>query len=380
LVSELDTRRSRHVRAPGRVNLIGEHTDYNEGFVLPAAIDLEIRIELTPVAEPVATLTLEATHETATILLEPVGERRGAWTDYVAGVARELSAAGLPVNGFTGLLTSTLPIGSGLSSSAALELASAWAMSGPDGPPAEPMRVAQLAQRAENEYVGVRCGLMDQFASACGVAGAAVLLDCRSLQYRVVPLPGDVALVVAHTGVPRSLGSSAYNERRADCERAVAAIARSEPRVRSLRDLDEPMLARYRDVLDETAAARSLHVVRENRRVLETEAALAQGDLVQVGRLFADSHSSLRDLYQVSCPELDALVEIATDTPGVIASRMTGAGFGGSTINLVHPAAVDQLRARIERDYSARTGRQPRVWLVSAVDGAGPVSPWSNPG
>jgi galactokinase len=221
---------------------------------------------------------------------------------------------------------------------------------------------------------------MDQFASACGVAGAAVLLDCRSLQYRVVPLPGDVALVVAHTGVPRSLGSSAYNERRADCERAVAAIARSEPRVRSLRDLDEPMLARYRDVLDETAAARSLHVVRENRRVLETEAALAQGDLVQVGRLFADSHSSLRDLYQVSCPELDALVEIATDTPGVIASRMTGAGFGGSTINLVHPAAVDQLRARIERDYSARTGRQPRVWLVSAVDGAGPVSPWSNPG
>jgi galactokinase len=369
----------REVRAPGRVNLIGEHTDYNDGFVLPAAIDLEIRIALTSAAEPVATLTLEATRETATILLDPVGTRRGDWTDYVAGVARELGAAGLPVHGFTGALTSTLPIGSGLSSSAALELASAWAMSGPEGPPAEPMRVAQLAQRAENEYVGVRCGLMDQFASACGVAGSAVLLDCRSLEHRVVPLPTEIALVVAHTGVPRSLGSSAYNERRADCERAVTVIARKEPGVRSLRDVDEQMLERCRDLLDEVAGARALHIVRENQRVLATESALGNGDMAQVGRLFAESHASLRDLYQVSCPELDTMVEIASSVPGVVASRMTGAGFGGSTINLVRPDGVDELRARIERDYPARTGRQPSVWVVTAVDGAGPVSPSSSP-
>jgi galactokinase len=379
LVSAEATPTTRHVRAPGRVNLIGEHTDYNDGFVLPAAIDLEIRIALTPIEEPVATLTLEATGETATIPLDPVGERRGDWTDYVAGVAREMALAGLTICGFAGVLSSTLPIGSGLSSSAALELASVWAMSGPDGPPADPMRIAQLAQRAENEYVGVRCGLMDQFASACGVAGAAVLLDCRSLEHRVVALPPDVALVVAHTGVPRSLGTSAYNERRADCERAVAAIATREPAVRSLRDVDEPMLERHRDVLDEVAAARALHIVRENQRVLETEAALGAGDVEQLGRLFADSHASLRDLYQVSCPELDTLVEIASSAPGVLAARMTGAGFGGSTINLVRPEAVDQLRARIERDYPARTRRQPTVWVVRAVDGAGFVNPSSSP-
>jgi galactokinase len=236
------------------------------------------------------------------------------------------------------------------------------------------MRIAQLAQRAENEFVGVRCGLMDQFASACGVAGAAVLLDCRSLEHRVVPLPTDVVLVVAHTGVPRSLGSSAYNERRADCERAVAAIATREPAVRSLRDVDEPMLERHRELLDEVAAARALHIVRENQRVLDTETALAAGDLARVGRLFATSHESLRDLYQVSCPELDVMVEIASAVPGVVASRMTGAGFGGCTISLVRPSAVDQLRARIERDYPARTGRQSTVWVVNAVDGAGSVT------
>jgi galactokinase len=266
-----------------------------------------------------------------------------------------------------------------LSSSAALELASAWAMSGPGEPAASPLEVARLAQRAENEYVGVRCGLMDQFASACGVAGAAVLLDCATLDHRVVPLAESVMLVVAHTGVPRNLGRSAYNERRADCERAVAEIAERQPGIQSLRDVDEPMLERYRDVLDEVAAARASHIVRENARVLATEQALRSGDLDALGRLFADSHASLRDLYDVSSPELDAMVQIATATPGVVASRMTGAGFGGCTISLVRPNAVAALRRRIERDYASLTGRHPTVWEVDAAAGAGLLSPSSSP-
>jgi galactokinase len=369
----------RVVRAPGRVNLIGEHTDYNDGLVLPVAIDLEIRLALRPVVEPTATVTLAASGETSTIGIAPVGEPRHDWTDYIAGTARELAGAGLGVHGFRGLLASTLPVGAGLSSSAALELAAAWALSGPSGPAAEPLTVAQLAQRAENEYVGVRCGLMDQFASACGVAGSAVLLDCRSLDHRPVPLPADLAIVVADTGAPRSLAASAYNERRADCERAVAAISTVEPRVHSLRDVDVRMLERSRNLLDEVAAARASHVIGENARVLATETALELGDMDELGRLFAASHASLRDLYQVSSQELDTMVEIAVATPGVVASRMTGAGFGGCTVSLVQTGVVDDLRVRIEREYPTRSGRTPRVWVVQAVDGAGPAVDGAGP-
>jgi galactokinase len=280
----------------------------------------------------------------------------------------------MAVTGFRGLLASSLPVGAGLSSSAALELASAWALSPSPGPMADPMTVARLAQRAENEYVGVRCGLMDQFAAAGGVARAAVLLDCRSLAYRAVPIPERLAIVVAHTGVPRALGSSAYNERRADCERAVRIIAQREPGVGSLRDVDGPMLERHAGALDAVALRRARHVVAENDRVLAVEAALAARDGQAVGEAFAASHASLRDLYQVSSPELDALVAIATGVPGVVASRMTGAGFGGCTVSLVERDAAAQLLATVERDYPGLTGRQPRCWIVRAVDGAGVVS------
>ncbi len=287
--------------------------------------------------------------------------------------------------GFDGVLASSIPQASGLSSSAALELAAAWALSPPTGPGADPLTLARIAQRAENRYVGVQCGLMDQFASASGVAGCAVLLDCRSLEHRPVTLPADIVLVVAHTGMPRTLGTSEYNARRADCERAVAAIATREPTVRALRDVDRPMLARCRDLMDPIAYRRAEHVVDENARVVAVEAALGAGDLEQVGRLFAASHASLRDLFEVSSPELDALAELAWSTPGVVASRMTGAGFGGCTVSLVRPDAVGAFRSRVERDYPARTGRSPRVWAVRATDGAGlvtdrDVSPWSSPG
>ncbi len=363
----------RVVRAPGRVNLIGEYTDINDGFVLPAAIDLEVRIAVRPRRDRRIRLVLAATGERAELDLDRIGPARGRWLDYVAGTAREMEAAGLPVHGFDGALNSSLPSGSGLSSSAALELAAAWALAGPAAPATDPLSLARIAQRAENAYVGVMCGLMDQFASASGVAGAAVLLDCRSLDHRVVPLPSSVVLVVAHTGRPRTLGTSEYNARRADCERAVRLLSEEEPSVRSLRDVDPAMLERHASRLDGIALRRARHVVDENDRVLRVEAAMAGGDLEAVGGLFAASHASLRDDFEVSSPELDALVDIATAVPGVMASRMTGAGFGGCTVSLVRPDAVEALRARILAEYPGRTGRTPRVWVVRAAEGAGVV-------
>lgn len=359
------------VRAPGRVNLIGEHTDYNLGLVLPVAIDLEIRIARRARSDRRVRIALAATGEHAELDLDRLGPASGAWTDYVAGTALEMAAAGLPTFGFDGVLSSTIPVASGLSSSAALELASAWALSGPAGPPVDPLGLARIAQRAENRYVGVMCGLMDQFASAGGVDGAAVLLDCRSLDHRAVPLPPGLVLVVAHTGMPRTLGTSEYNARRADCERAVAELTVVEPSVGSLRDVDRAMLDRQAGRLDPIARRRAEHVVEENARVVATEAALQSGDQTALGRLFAASHASLRDLFEVSSPELDAMVDIAVGVPGVVASRMTGAGFGGCTISLVEPAAVDTLRERILADYPERTGRTPRVWVVRAAAGAG---------
>jgi galactokinase len=364
----------RVIRAPGRVNLIGEHTDYNDGFVLPAAIDLEIRIAYVPTDDGRVVLRSEANDDPVVLELDAIGERQGGWQDYVAGTALQMAVAGLPTRGLRGLLASTVPVGAGLSSSAALELASAWALSGTDAPAVDPMTLARIAQAAENEHVGVRCGLMDQFASACGVEGSAVLLDCRSLEHRTVPLPADLVLVVAHTGVPRSLSSSAYNERRAQCEAAVAGLARHDPSVRSLRDVDTALLDRYAHELDPVAARRARHIVGENARVLEAERALAGDDYEAIGQLFAASHASLRDLYEVSSPELDVMVQVAIATPGVVASRMTGAGFGGCTVSLVRPDSVDELRTRIEVEYPALTGRTPRVWAVRAVDGAGVVS------
>jgi len=313
-----------------------------------------------------------ATGERARFDLNTIGQRRGSWIDYVAGTAWALAEAGVAMRGLRGIIVSSLPTASGLSSSAALELASAWALADAPGGDVAPLALARICQRAENGYVGVNCGLMDQFASACGVAGASVLLDCRSLEFRPVALPLVThTLVVIHTGSTRSLTTSQYNVRRAQCEAAAAALGAENPGVQSLRDVTPAMLPRMRDLVGDDVFRRSRHIVTENVRVVETIDALAAGDLAAVGRLWAASHASLRDDFEVVSPELDALVEIATTVPGVAATRMTGAGFGGCTINLVERGAVAALTDRVMADYPGRTGLTPRVYAVDAVAGAG---------
>jgi len=361
----------RVVRAPGRVNLIGEHTDYNLGFVLPAAIELEIRIAFVPSDDRRVELTSETTGERAVFHLDAIGPSPGGMAAYVAGTAWALAEAGIPTRGLRGMVASSLPRASGLSSSAALELAAAWALA-VDPAAIPPLDLARICQRAENAYVGVNCGLMDQFASACGVAGAAMLLDCRSLAWRPVELPlVGHALVVIHTGSSRSLSASQYNARRAQCEAAAAALAREDPGIHTLRDVTPAMLPAVATRVDEETFRRCRHVVTENGRVEATIRALAVGDLAAVGEAWAASHASLRDDFEVVSPELQALVEIAAAVPGVVAARMTGAGFGGCTVNLVARDAVAALEERVLAEYPARTGLAPRVYPVDAVAGAG---------
>jgi galactokinase len=362
------------VRAPGRVNLIGEHTDYNEGYALPFAIDLEIRIASIPADDGRVDLTRLDTGERDGFRIDAVGARRGGWIDYVAGTAWSLADDDLPVRAVRGVIASTLPASSGLSSSAALELASVWTLgNAPDA--TDPIRVVRLCQRAENAYVGVRTGIMDQFACAMARPGAAVLLDCRSLDWRPVALPLDRAsIVVVDSGSSRSLDGSAYNERRSQCEHGVEVIARSNPGVRALRDVTPAMLEAAAPELDPVTLHRCRHVVAEDERVLATAEALEAGDLDAVGDLLVASHESLRDLYEVSSAELDALVEIATAVPGVFGARMTGAGFGGCIVAIAAPDAVETLAAAIRSEYPPRAGLEPRIWAVTPVAGAGWVA------
>jgi galactokinase len=355
-------------RAPGRVNLIGEHTDYNDGFVLPMAIDREVAIVGAPRSDCRVRLHAlnydqDADFELAQLQPDPTGR----WTNYPRGVAWALQEAGFELRGFDGVLYGDVPIGSGLSSSAAIEMATlmAFAACQPRLAGLDPVRAAKLAQRAENAFVGVNCGIMDQFVATLGRAGHALFIDCRSLDYALVPMPAGKAVVVVDTAAPRSLAASAYNERRAQCEAAAQALG-----VAALRDLSPEAFAQRRATLPALIAQRAEHVVHENQRVLDAVAALRAGDVAAFGRLMNESHDSLRDLYAVSSAELDAVVEIARGVPGVYGARMTGAGFGGCAIALADEAKVDELRSAIMRNYPARTGRQPTVYVCIASDGA----------
>ncbi len=327
--------------SPGRVNLIGEHTDYNDGFVLPMAIGRAAVVAFRPRPDRVLRGHSVAYDETKELALDALRAPGGNdWLSYVAGVFWAFASEGLPLHGLDVVVDGDVPIGAGLSSSAALELATARALAAATGTAWDPVRMAKLGQKAENKYVGMNCGIMDQFASAVCREGHALLLDCRSLETRPVPVPAGASVVVMDTGARRSLAGSAYNDRRAACERVVAEMAKTASSVRALRDVTVEGLEAARPRLDATDFKRASHVVPENARPVETADALQAGDLARAGRLMNDSHFSLRDLYEVSCEELDLVTEIARRQPSCFGARMTGAGFGGCAVALVKAADV----------------------------------------
>ncbi len=352
------------LRAPGRVNLIGEHTDYNDSFVLPMAIDRGVWLAARPLDEPVVRLSsLQQDRACEVSLLE--FERGGPpWGEYLRGVAWALRRAGLPLRGWEGVLLSDLPVGAGLSSSAALELACARAFAAAAEFPWEPLAMARLAQAAESEWVGVHCGIMDQMIVAAGQAGAALLVDCRSLAFEPVPIPAACAVVVLDTATRRRLGESAYNLRRAECQRAAAHYG-----VSALRDLDLARLEADATGLDSDALRRARHVVTETGRTLAAAAALRGGDAQGFAALLDEGHRSLRDDFQVSCSSLDAMVAAARGAPGCLGARMTGAGFGGCALALVQVAAVPDFLAQTAQIYRRSTGLEPSLYVCRASAG-----------
>ena len=363
--------------APGRVNLLGEHVDYNGGPVLPAAIDRAVNLVAAAQPEPIAQLYAQNLGEGVAFRLDKLeakidldGELLPKWAHYPAGVAWALQAAGLPTSGLKAVYGSDIPIGSGLSSSAAVEMAFAVTWEMLSGWQIDRMQMASLCQKAENGYVGVNCGLMDQFASAYGVEGHALYFDTRSLDWEAVPLPPGITLVIADSGVRRSLSMSAYNERRGACEQAVKLLQQYLPEMRSLRDISPVEFAAYSESLPQEICMRAEHVVKEIARVESAVAALKMGKKQSFGALMYSGHASLRDLYQVSTPELDALVAIAHDLPGCIGARLTGAGFGGCTINLVEETQATDFIQGLQQGYAAKTGRQAQVYLCRASNGA----------
>ena len=361
-------------RAPGRVNLIGEHTDYNDGFVLPAAIELATHVGVAPRADRTLRIHSGNFDETVTFDLDEASPRaREHWSDYPRGVALTLERNGHGLRGADLEIHGEVPLGSGLSSSASVEVATALAILSASELSLSPFTVAKLCQRAENEFVGTRCGIMDPLIVCLGREDHALLLDCRSLDGRPVPVPDGIALVICHTGVRHALASSEYNERRAQCEDGVRVLAEVDPRVRALRDVTLTALEESRRRMSPVVYARCHHVVTENQRTLSAASALERGDVVTVGRLMAASHVSLRDVYEVSCRELDALVEAAAAVPGVLGSRMTGGGFGGCTVSLVRADAVDAFRSSVPSAYERATGRKTELWVTAACAGAGPL-------
>ncbi|HEY6935758.1 MAG TPA: galactokinase [Terriglobales bacterium] len=359
-------------RAPGRVNLIGEHTDYNDGFVMPAAIELSCWVAIAESEDRRLVLHSQNLQETVEVDLDQSQPlRRKRWSDYVQGVAVELQQHGEKLRGANLLIHSEVPIGSGLSSSAAIEVASGLALLANSGAELDRLKLARLCQRAENEFVGARCGIMDQFTACFGQAKHALLLDCRSLEYRPLPLPAGVELVICDSGVRHELAAGEYNARRAQCEAGVRVLARHRPDVRALRDASLDDLERNRSQLGEVIYRRCRHVVTENARVLQAAQALERRDLPDFGRLMGESHLSLRFDYEVSCPELDLLVDLAGKQQGVYGARMTGGGFGGCTINLVEAGEVEAFRKAVSRGYREAAGKTARIYVSKAAAGAG---------
>ncbi|MBI3405607.1 MAG: galactokinase [Acidobacteria bacterium] len=362
-------------RAPGRVNLIGEHTDYNDGFVLPASINLETIVAIAP--RPDRRIVIHSQYfpgETDFSLDDWEKRKRRHWSDYVRGVALLLEQEGKRLRGADLLIASDVPIGAGLASSAALEIAAALALLDAGQRSMDRLALAKLCQRAEHEYAGTRCGIMDQFVACFGKKDHALLLDCRSMENRLIPLPAQVRIVLCNTMVRHSLASGEYNTRRAECEAGVLHFAKHGPGVRALRDVTITQFEQFGVDLPEKNLRRCRHVISENARTQEFARALEKGDLAGAGRAMAASHRSLRDDYEVSCPELDVLTELARQQPGCIGARMTGGGFGGCTVNLVRNETVEEFCHAVRTGFEAQFGRMPEIYTCEAVEGAGPIT------
>jgi galactokinase len=359
--------------APGRVNLIGEHTDYNEGFVLPMAIDRRTTVAAAPRADRLVVAYSETIDDEIQVDLDHSGPtRRGSWADFVEGTVRALMARGVEIGGASLFVTSDVPAGAGLSASAALEVSVGLALAALSGrADLDRVTLALAGQAAEHEYVGTRCGIMDQYIAALGVEGCALLIDCRSLEPRVVPMDlGKAEIVVCDTRVKHDLASSAYNERRSQCEAAVVAFGRRIPGLRSLRDVTADDFERFSGELAEPLLRRARHVLTENARTLAAAELLSRGELDRVGSLMAASHASLRDDYEVSSPALDFAVETAMNVAGVYGARMTGGGFGGCAIALAAASAVGGLRDAWQKLLRDRFGRSVEVFASAACAGA----------
>ncbi len=356
-------------RAPGRVNLIGEHTDYNDGFVLPLAIDLAVWAAAARRRDRQVRLvahTLE--RETDFSLDDPVPDDLERWSNYARGVLALLERAGHSLTGLDLVYGGNVPIGAGLSSSAAVEVAVAAAANHLFDLGVPGLELAQICQQAEHEFAGTQCGLMDQLISVMGRAGHALLLDCRHFSWEPVAMPEDAAIVVCDTSKRRSLAGSAYNERRAQCQEAARLLG-----VAALRDLDVATFEVRAGDLPPLLEKRCRHVVYENARTQRAAGALHQGDVATAGRLMDESHASLRDLYEVSCEELDLMAALAQSQPGCWGARMTGAGFGGCVVALVADAAVPAFVETVAELYERQALRTPSLYVCQAADGAGPA-------
>lgn len=357
-------------RAPGRVNLIGEHTDYNDGFVLPAAIDLYTWTAVALRQDQRLHAFSENLNEAVELNLSEMDPRsKNHWSDYVRGVSLMLQRLGAPVSGADIAIYSNVPSGAGLSSSAALEVSLASALLALSGHFLSLVEIAKLCQRAENEFVGARVGIMDQFASCFGSVDHAILLDCRSLEYQRLPIPASVQMVICNTMVKHGHSGGEYNDRRVQCEQGVQILKQHFPSIKALRDVSLAQLQAHRSDLSDLIYRRCHHVISENERVMRCVEALQSGDLTTVGRCMEESHLSLKNDYEVSSRELDVMVEVASRHDGLIGSRMTGGGFGGCTVNLVKAQAVENFKKAVAQEYKVATQTDAEIYVSKA--GAG---------
>lgn len=372
-----DSKELKFAMAPGRVNLLGDYTDLNDGFVLPMTVDRGVYVALRQRTGNTVRVYSVRYEELVEYQLDQFqASKPGSWASYELGVVEELRLRGLIASGFDAVIDGDLNLGAGLSSSAALEVATAMALQHLTGFSMDPVDMVKLCQHVEHSYANVLCGIMDQFASRIGRRGHALFLDCRSLEYRNIPLQlGEHRIVIVSSGVKRSLAASAYNTRRAECQEAVEYFSQLDEKVVALRDVSAEMFAEYGDSLPDNVRRRCRHVIAENQRVLDAADLLSAARLEEFGVLMSASHESLRDDFEVSCDELDALVRLALSTEGVLGARMTGAGFGGCTVSLVHEDAVQEMENRLAADYAERFNLRPGLFVLHENLEAGPLSP-----